>query len=76
VEKGRVDSSSGMTAVPHEHGLALLVAHCATFDPDALTVRERLDAALGPELAHKLLFALAGTERGRRGLRARTSFAA
>jgi len=80
VEKWRVDSSSGMTAVPHERGLALLVAHCTTVDSDALSVRERLDAVLGPELAHKLLFALAGggssTERGRRGLGPGSSFAA
>jgi len=80
VEKWRVDSSIGMTAVPHERGLALLVAHCTTIDPDALSVRERLDAVLGPELAHKLLFALAGggssTERGRRGLGPGSSFAA
>ena len=80
MEKWRVDSSSGMTAVPHERGLALLVAHCTTVDSDALSVRERLDAVLGPELAHKLLFALAGggssTERGRRGLGPGSSFAA
>jgi hypothetical protein len=69
-----------MTAVPHERGLALLAAHCATIDPDALTVRERLDAVLGPELAHKLLFALAGggssAERRRRRLGPGASFAA
>jgi hypothetical protein len=69
-----------MNAVPHEHGLALLAAHCATFDPDTLTVRERLDEALGPELAHKLVFALTGggasSDRRRRGLRAGTAFAA
>ena len=75
----RVDSQSGMNAVPHEHGLALLVAHCATFDPDTVTVRERLDDELGPELAHKLVFALTGGGArgdGRRGLGAGTAFAA
>ena len=56
-----------MNAVPHEHGLALLAAHCASFDPDTLTAREQLDAALGRELAHKLVFALSGG--GPRGLR-------
>ena len=69
-----VDRSSGMTAAPHEHGLALLAAHCASYDPDTLTAREQLDVALGPELAHKLVFALSSggsrVERGRRRLRA------
>ena len=63
-----------MNAVPHEHGLALLAAHCTRFDPDTLTAREQLDVALGPELAHKLVFALSSggsrVEPGRRGLRA------
>lgn len=39
--------------------LELLEAHCRSFDPDAATAEERLAEALGPELAHKLLFALA-----------------
>ena len=50
-----------MTAVPpapRRRGLELLALHCASFDPDAPTARERLDAALGPELAQKLVFAL------------------
>ena len=72
--RAEVDSASGMNAVPHEHGLALLAAHCASFDPDTLTAREQLDVALGPELAHKLVFALSSggsrVERGRRRLRA------
>lgn len=37
----------------------LLRAHCRSLDPDAATAEERLQEALGPELAHKLLFALA-----------------
>ncbi len=40
-------------------GLDLLAAHCANLDPDTPTARERLDVALGPELARKLIFALA-----------------
>ena len=39
-------------------GLELLAAHCANLDPDTPTARERLDVALGPELARKLVFAL------------------
>lgn len=39
-------------------GLELLAAHCASLDPDTATARERLDEALGPELARKLVFAL------------------
>jgi hypothetical protein len=61
-----------MNAVPHERGLALLAGHCATFDRDASTAREQLDEALGPELAHKLVFALSSDA----GLRAGTAFAA
>lgn len=49
-----------MNAMPHRRGLSLLAAHCVSLDPDALTARQRLDAAIGPELAHKLMFALAG----------------
>jgi hypothetical protein len=39
-------------------GPELLLAHCARLDPDTPTARERLDEVLGPELAHKLVFAL------------------
>jgi hypothetical protein len=46
-----------------DRGLALLLAHCASLDPAAPTARERLDEKLGPELAHKLIFALAARER-------------
>jgi hypothetical protein len=35
-----------------------IVAHCRSLDPDMPTARERLEEAIGPELAHKLLFAL------------------
>jgi hypothetical protein len=68
-----------MTA-PTERGLALLVAHCASLDPDAATARERLDAALGPELARKLVFALSrgaeSRERSTDSLGSRAVFAA
>ncbi|HEY8705078.1 MAG TPA: hypothetical protein VIL98_10005 [Gaiellaceae bacterium] len=50
---------------PRRRGLTLLAAHCACLDPDAPTAHERLVAALGPELAHKLVFALSTTSPGR-----------
>jgi hypothetical protein len=46
---------------PRRRGLPLLVAHCASLDPDTPTARDRLEAAVGAELAHKLVFALSGT---------------
>jgi hypothetical protein len=49
-----------MDVSSHDRGLALLLAHCASLDPATATARERLDEALGPELARKLVFALAG----------------
>jgi hypothetical protein len=45
-------------------GLDRLLAHCASLDPDAPTARARLDAALEPELARKLVFALCGRGPG------------
>jgi len=39
-------------------GLELLVAHCRNLDPATPNARQRLDVALGPELARKLVFAL------------------
>jgi len=62
-----------MDASPHDRGLALLAAHCSSLDPAAASARERLDEALGPELARKLVFALAG---GGTALRAARSVAA
>lgn len=63
-----------------ERGLALLVAHCASLDPAAPTARERLEEKLGPELARKLVFALAahehGEDRSPQRLRPRAIFAA
>jgi hypothetical protein len=61
-----------MNAASHERGLALLAAHCTSFDHDASTARKQLDEALGPELAHKLLFALSSDA----GLRAGSARAA
>jgi hypothetical protein len=55
----------------------LLLAHCASLDPDSATARERVDAALGPDVALKLVSALCAGAHGReRGLGARTVFAA
>jgi hypothetical protein len=70
-----------MNAVPHDRGLSLLAAHCLSLDPYARTARQRLDAAIGPELAHMLVFALSGDESAttswsRSGLGARPVFAA
>lgn len=69
-----------MNAVPHQRGLALLAAHCISLDPDSTPARVRLDEALGPDLAWKLVFALSsGTqsrERSRTGLGASAVFAA
>jgi hypothetical protein len=51
-----------MNAVAHSQGrgLALLAQHLeALTDADAPTARERLEDALGTELAHLLVFALA-----------------
>jgi hypothetical protein len=55
-----------MDAVPNDRGLDLLAAHCLSVDPLAQSARVRLDAAIGPELAHMLVFALSGrvTARG------------
>ncbi|HEX7582194.1 MAG TPA: hypothetical protein VF321_03830 [Gaiellaceae bacterium] len=55
---------------PGRRGTELLVAHCASLDPPSLdprapTASERLAAALGPELAHKLVFALSTKSPGR-----------
>jgi hypothetical protein len=39
-------------------GLGLLATHCTSLEPSATSARDRLDEAVGAELAHKLLFAL------------------
>jgi hypothetical protein len=69
-----------MNAVPQERGLALLLAHCASLDPETPTARQRLEGTLGPDLAQKLVFALssgtASRARSRSGLAARALFAA
>jgi hypothetical protein len=68
-----------MNALPHDRGLDLIAAHCASLDPEITSARERLDVALGPDLARMLVFALSGgggPERPRRALGARPVFAA
>jgi hypothetical protein len=67
-----------MNAGRRERGTALLLAHCASLDPDAERARERLDEVLGPELAARLVAALtAGAPtRPEPGLRPRAVFAA
>ena len=40
-------------------GARLLALHLESLDPKAVPARDRLDLALGDELARKLLFALA-----------------
>lgn len=47
-------------------GARLLVAHLHSLDPKAVSARERLEVALGDELARKLVFALAPHSSGRR----------
>jgi hypothetical protein len=44
----------------------LLAAHIQSFDPESLQARERLEAELGTELTHKLVFALAAHKPERR----------
>jgi hypothetical protein len=46
-------------------GLSLLLAHCASMDVGSPTARERLEAAVGPELALKLVVALCAGGRER-----------
>ena len=45
--------------------LELIAAHCRSLDPDTPPARERLEAALGVELTHMLLYALAPHPRER-----------
>jgi hypothetical protein len=40
-------------------GVRLLAQHLESLDPESVPARERLDDELGPELARKLVFALA-----------------
>ena len=66
-----------MNAVP-QRGTALLLAHLASLDPAAPPARQRLEEALGPELARKLVSALCSgaPRRNDTDLDARTVFAA
>jgi hypothetical protein len=62
-----------MNAVPSpsgRRGLDLLAAHCAGLDrllsePAAPPARARLEELVGPDLAHKLVFALSTSSPGR-----------
>lgn len=47
-------------------GEQLLFAHLESLDPRSVQARERLEARLGNELAHKLVFALAPRATDRR----------
>jgi hypothetical protein len=40
-------------------GVRLLERHLESLDPETIPARERLEEELGPELARKLVFALA-----------------
>jgi hypothetical protein len=58
-----------MNAAPQPRegrGLSLLALHCKALDPYAPTARDRLEAALGPELTRTLLFALCSPENAAR----------
>jgi hypothetical protein len=59
-------------------GTGLLLAHCASFDPEAETAKERLETVLGADLARQLVRALtAGAPtRAQAGLDPRAVFAA
>jgi hypothetical protein len=50
-----------VSSTPRRRGDVLLLAHCRSLDPDAPTAHDRLVQAIGPELAHKLVFALGVT---------------
>jgi hypothetical protein len=67
-----------MNAVPRKRGNDLLLAHCASLDPATPRAQERLEDALGEELARKLVSALcAGApSRDDGGLGSRMVFAA
>jgi len=55
-----------MDALTRDRGLELIAAHCTSLDPAWAPARQRLDDALGPELARKLVFALScGGPQGR-----------
>lgn len=49
-----------------QRGTWLLAAHLASLDPSTVSVRERLDAQIGRELARKLVRAFVARGRVRR----------
>jgi hypothetical protein len=57
-----------MEEIPQQvrRGPQLLAAHLRSFDPTVATARERVEEALGPELAHTLVCALAPGRHCRR----------
>ena len=55
-----------LASVTTDQGLLLLAAHLESLDPEAPNARERLDEELGPDLARKLVFALAARHPVRR----------
>ena len=55
-----------MNVVRRGRGDALLLAHCASLDPEAENAKARLEDALGPELAQKLVHALTAGAPARR----------
>ena len=67
-----------MNAARRGRGNALLLAHCASFDPEQETAKQRLEDALGPDLARQLVRALSAgaPTRADAGLRPRAIFAA
>jgi hypothetical protein len=61
------DTNVGMNAVENHRGNALLLAHCRSLEPSRISARERLEEALGEELASKLVAALCSPAPTRRG---------
>jgi hypothetical protein len=57
-----------MTEQPQatQRGPRLLAAHLRSLDPAAPTAQERLEAAMGAQLARRLLYALAPGQHSRR----------
>jgi hypothetical protein len=64
-----------MNAVPTQRGTGLLLAHCASLDPATASARQRLEEALGADLARRLVTALTAGAPVRReaGLRPRAA---
>jgi hypothetical protein len=50
-----------------KRGSQLLIAHMRSFDPDEPTARERLEKALGEDLARQIVLALSQTVKREAG---------